>query len=217
MRRILFAAFAAGLVVTGVLALGAGSYSPVKAAITFNAHVHDDYFHPTGSFVPGPGHVTAQALCMQANPDPTCTAAIEVGDSIQWVAPAPLAANPHSVTECTDNTFTVCGAGVAAPNPIEDSGVRFQPGWPYLVAFNTAGTYYYRCEIHPVTMRGRVQVNAAPIGGGVDLAVSPESGGGLSKLAIAAAAAVGMIAVGGLGLAARRRLSPRTAEPPDLD
>lgn len=51
----------------GLLALTGGA--SIQAANIFNAHVHDDYFHPTQGFVVGPGHATAQALCMAATPD----------------------------------------------------------------------------------------------------------------------------------------------------
>jgi plastocyanin len=170
----LVVAVAAGLIVAAVvLGVGAGSQTATASHGTFNVHVHDDYFHPTGSFVPGAGHATAIALCQLPQPDPTCTAVIHVapGDSINWVAPAPLAANPHTVTECTDNTFNTCGAAVDPVNPINDSGVRAPPspgpsGWPYNVTFPSPGFYYYRCEIHPSVMRGVVQVianNAPPI------------------------------------------------------
>lgn len=166
---------AAGLIVAAVvLGVGARSETATASHGTFNVHVHDDYFHPTGSFVPGAAHANAIALCMLPQPDASCTAVIHVapGDSINWVSPAPLAANPHTVTECTDNTFNVCGAAVDPGNPINDSGVRAPPnpgpsGWPYNVTFPTPGFYYYRCEVHPVVMRGVVQViaNNAPPGG----------------------------------------------------
>jgi plastocyanin len=202
-------AVAAGLIVAAVvLGVGAGSQTATASHGTFNVHVHDDYFHPTGSFVPGAGHATAIALCQLPQPDPTCTAVIHVapGDSINWVSPAPLAANPHTVTECTSNTFNVCGAAVDPGNPINDSGVRAPPspgpsGWPYNVTFPSPGFYYYRCEIHPAVMRGVVQViaNNAPPGGvggtaglidGGDGAVAPRgaqaSGPGEASLAVLA-------------------------------
>lgn len=182
-----------------------GGVNAAKAAITFNAHVHDDYFHPTGSFVPGPGHSIAQALCMQANPDPTCTATIDTGDSVMWVAPAPLAVNPHTVTECTNATFTVCGAGTASPNPIEDSGVRFQPGWPYVVAFNTPGIYYYRCDIHPGVMRGTVVVQSPGVGGVVDVFTARDDDRTTTPyLLLAALGLIGALGAGA-GFAFRRR------------
>jgi plastocyanin len=214
MRRLLFAALAAAVAAVSLFALSGGSSTVVQATHgIFNAHVHDDYFHPTGSFVPGPGHVTAQALCMGANPDPTCTATVHVGDSVQWVAPAPLAVNPHSVTECTDGTWTVCGANVDPANPIGDSGVLFQPGWPYVVQFNASDFYYYRCEVHPLTMRGVVRVLAPPgVGGTVDILAGDDGSGGLSATYLAASAALAVVALAFLGLAARKRFATAREE-----
>ena len=194
----------------GVLALR--GESGIQAANIFNAHVHDDYFHPTQGFVVGPSHTTAQALCMAATPDAACTVTIQEGDSLMWVAPAPLAVNAHSVTECTDNTFSLCGAGSSAPNPIEDSGVRFQPGWPYLVAFNDPGTFYYRCDIHPGTMRGVVSVIAG-VGGTVELlgtdggsssvSEAGDSTASLTYVTLAVVAALLGIVAGGFALRQR--------------
>lgn len=210
MRRLLFAALVAAVGAVSLFALSGGGPNIAQAVIIFNAHIHDDYFHPTGSFVPGPGHVTAQALCMGASPDPTCTAVIHTGDSIQWVAPAPLAVNPHSVTECTNATFTVCGPAVAPANPIGDSGIRFQPGWPYVVQFNFSGTFYYRCEVHPATMLGIVKVQNLPgVGGTVEILGGGDDGGGVSAVYLATALALGLVAVGSLGLAARKRFATR--------
>jgi plastocyanin len=210
---------AAGLIVAAVvMGVGGGSQTATASHGTFNVHVHDDYFHPTGSFVPGVNHVNAQALCMQAQPDTTCTSVIHVapGDSINWISPAPLAANPHTVTECTDASYSNCGAAVDPINPINDSGVRNPPnpgpsGWPYNVGFPQPGFYYYRCEIHPNVMRGVVQVianNGPPggvggiaglIGGSEAPVVAPqvagESEGSNVTLVLGVAAAAAMVIV----------------------
>ncbi len=88
---------AAGLIAAAVvLGVGTGSETATASHGTFNVHVHDDYLHPTGSFVPGAGHANAIAMCMLPQPDPSCTAVIHVapGDSVNWVSPAPLAAVP---------------------------------------------------------------------------------------------------------------------------
>jgi plastocyanin len=218
MRRLLAVALAAGLASLMFLVSASDSVAPVRAATLVNKHVHDDYFHPTQGFVVGPNHSIAQALCMGATPDPTCTATIAEGDSISWIAPAPLAVNPHSVTECTDGTWTTCGAGSSSPNPIEDSGVLFQPGWPYVVAFNDPGTFYYRCEVHPTVMRGAVQVVAGVGGivdqpGGAGAAEATTSGAESSSLRyMLAAAMAAIVAFGGVGLFARRQFARSTTE-----
>jgi len=214
MRAFLLLGLTAAAIAAGAIFLAGGGIMPTTASHgTFNVHVHDDYFHPTGSFVPGAGHATAIALCMGASPDTTCTAVIHVapGDSINWVSPAPLAANPHSVTECTDATYSLCGPAVSAANPIGDSGVLAPPspgpsGWPYNVTFPTPGFYYYRCEVHPTVMRGVVQViaNNAPPQPGVggiaglvdgDTAPSAQAGDGSDSATLALVIALGALAV----------------------
>jgi plastocyanin len=213
MRAFLLLGLAAAAIAAGAIFLAGGGVTPVTASHgTFNVHVHDDYFHPTGSFVPGAGHVTAEALCEQAVPDTTCTAVIHVapGDSINWVSPAPLAANPHTVTECVSGNFTVCGPAVDPANPIGDSGVLVPPnpgpsGWPYNVTFPTPGFYYYRCEVHPTVMRGIVQVianNAPPAAvGGIaglvdgDDAPRAQAGDGSDSATLALVIAMGAAAL----------------------
>jgi plastocyanin len=231
MRRVPLAgvaiALAAGLVVAAVVvAVGGGSQTATASHGTFNVHVHDDYFHPTGSFVPGVNHANAIALCMRQQPDTTCTAVIHVapGDSINWVSPAPLAVNPHTVTECTDGTFLNCGDAVDPLNPINDSGVRAPPspgpsGWPYNVSFPQPGFYYYRCEIHPQVMRGVVQVianNAPPaeVGGITGLVVTTDArtesqaadGGDMTMVVLAAVGAAGVIMAAASATYAVRRV-----------
>jgi plastocyanin len=223
MRRLILAASAAiALAAIAVLLTGSQLAQPAKAAVNLAVHVHDDYYHAAGAFAsPGPGtnHTLAQTVCQVPNPPANCDAQIIDGDSITWVSPSPFATNPHSVTECTDNTFLVCGAGVSAQNPINDSGVLAPPlpgpsGWPYgPITFNQSGTYYYRCEIHPFTMRGRIVV--APdtaVGGTAEILL----GGGLdgdssSTWAIGAAAALVLLAGTG-GVVATQRLRRRTGQ-----
>ncbi len=176
MRRLAVSAATASVLAVCLVLLGGNATVPAHAAVNLNVHVHDDYFHPAGAFLVGPStdHTLAQAACAVTQPDPQCDARIRVGDTITWVAPSPFAANLHTVTECADNTFTVCGATADPNSPINDSGVRNPPspgpsGWPYgPITFNSPGAYYYRCEIHPATMRGRVLVIAGSVGGEVE-------------------------------------------------
>jgi plastocyanin len=221
MRRLSLLAFGS-LLVMALLIVSSDGAAPALAAVNKNVHVHDDFYHPAGAFVVGPGtdHNLAQAACQKANPDAACDATIHVGDTITWVSPAPLAANVHTVTECTDNSFSVCGANVDPINPIDNSGLRAPPnpgpsGWPYgPVAFNVVGTYYYRCEVHPAVMRGRIVVTQGPVGGEVEIAAqrggdasaseSGSSSGGYALIAAAGAAVA--IALAAAGWYARRRL-----------
>lgn len=201
--------------VLAVLALsGQAATAAPSSSVNLNVHVHDDFYHPAGAFVVGPGtdHNLAMAACQVASPDPLCDAHIFTGDTITWVSPAPLAANPHTVTECTNNTFSVCGPAVSINNPIGDSGVRPPPnpgpgGWPYgPILFNVPGTYYYRCEVHPATMRGRIVVALSGVGGDVNLSVGGSDGFGAWSLVLIAAGAVALAAAGAAGWYATKRI-----------
>lgn len=224
MKRAVFAAVITALAMVSLVMSGGGSPAEGSHGV-FDVHVHDDFFHPTGGFVVGPDHTTAQALCQQPQPDTLCTAVIHAGDSIRWVSPAPLAANIHSVTECADNNYNSCGTG-ASSGPIDDSGLRAPPDpgpsdWPYEVQFDNPGIFYYRCEVHPDVMRGVVQVlapNGAPgaVGGIAGLTggepASPaadEAGGGIKWLAVALAAFGGFAIITAASVAAVRVRSAR--------
>jgi plastocyanin len=224
MRRIGWVLTVAVLVATALsLDVSGGGWAVHASPVNKNVHVHDDFYHPAGAFIVGTGtdHNVAQAACQKANPDAACDAVIQQGDTITWVAPAPSAANQHTVTECTDGTFSVCGPAVSAANPIGDSGVRNPPpavapaGWPYgPIQFNVPGTYYYRCEIHPTVMRGRIVVLPAAVGGiafdpqagadAFDAAHSTGPGSSVIAAMAAAAALTAVIALGGIAYARRR-------------
>jgi plastocyanin len=215
-RRVLvFLALAAGLVV----ALPASQPADASHG-NFNVHVHDDYYHPVGAFLVSgvTDHGIARAVCETGDPPSDCDAVIHAGDTITWVAPPPLAVNVHTVTECTDNSFSVCGPAVSAGNPIGDSGLRQPPpavaptGFPYgPIMFSTPGTYYYRCEVHPAVMRGRVIVlEPAAVGGEGAFAGATDAGGAAAPttVAIAAGAAgvlVFVVALSGAAWRVRRR------------
>jgi plastocyanin len=231
MKAFLLLAVTAAILAAAVGVVLNDGASPARASHgNFLVHAHDDYFHPTGSFVPGPGHATAKALCEQSTPDTTCTAVIHVapGDSVTWVTANPPTLNPHTVTECASHDFTVCGPAVDPANPIGDSGVLAPSspgpsGFPYgPISFANPGFYYYRCEVHPTTMRGIVQVianNAPPAGvGGIsgllaDDSAAPAQASGDDEgtaltVLIAAGASVALVAAGTRALAwirARRR------------
>ena len=208
MRRSYFA-LAAGLLAVAAAVVLVVPGSPVAAAINKQAHVHDDYYHPVGAFIVGPGtdHNLAMAACQVANPPSTCNTVIQEGDSVTWVAPSPFAVNVHTVTECSSNTFSVCGTG-SSPGPIDDSGPRNPPlpgpsQWPYgPITFANEGTYYYRCEVHPTTMRGRVVV-LGPVGGVVELPYLP--GGDASLLPYVLGTIGVALVLGAGGSLARRR------------
>ncbi len=236
MNKISFVPLVVGLLMALLVIGGDTSQTAEATHGNLNVHVHDDFYHPAGAFGSPTDHTAAAAACMVADPAAACDAQIHVGDTITWVTAAPQAANPHTVTECTDNTFSVCGAAVDANNPIGDSGVR-QPapatpptGWPYgPVTFTATGTYYYRCDVHQATMRGRVVVAAAvqtstptptpatsaapttsPTGTPASVPVtggSASDGGQMTSLAIIATVTGALLLAGSAGLALKRRRS----------
>ena len=146
--------------------LAEANHSAPGTVDTHIVHVHDDFFHPEPLTGPWADHTAAQADCEVASPPTQCNMNIEVGDSVEWWTKTPFHANAHTVTECTDNTFSTCNASADPANPIGDSGVfaggavantlRHGP-----ITFTTAGTYYYNCLAHPGVMRGAVVVAAA--------------------------------------------------------
>ena len=114
------------------------------------------------------------------------------------------------------HTITECGADCDTPTatPLWDSGMVF-PGGTFDFRFDTPGVYKYRCNNHPITMRGQITVSGAvggvaeiDAGAGAGLDASQQgSGTGATATAIAAAAAVALVA-GLVGVAwyTRRRL-----------
>jgi plastocyanin len=145
--------------------LAKANHSVPGTVDTHIVHVHDVYFHPEPLTGPWADHAAAQTQCEVADPPAQCNMNIEVGDRVEWWTKSPFHDQPHTITECTDNSFTNCGAAVDPINPIGDSGqfiggaasdtIRYGP-----ITFPTAGTFYYQCIIHPATMRGRVVVQA---------------------------------------------------------
>jgi plastocyanin len=212
------------------------NHSTPGSVDTHIVHAHDDYFHPEPLTGPWPNHTAAQTDCQAASPAPQCNMTIDAGDSVEWWTKAPFHVNPHTVTECTDGSFTVCGAAVDPANPIGDSGVfpggassntlRYGP-----ITFATAGSYFYRCDVHPDVMRGRIVVQmvgtppAGPpaVGGVVGLSndggapASPGMDGGSNGwlwLAGSAAVAVLVIIAGGASLWNRVARRPVEVEDP---
>ncbi len=216
--RSLLLGISAAIAAIAVLLTGTQFIQPVRAAANLAVHVHDDFYHPAGAFVIGPGtdHNVAKSFCQQSSPQTACDAHIQQGDTITWVSPSPFAVDPHSVTECTDNTFTVCGPNVDPANPIGDSGVRQPPMpgpscWPYgPITFSNAGTYYYRCQVHPDTMRGRIVVSPqGAVGGTVDILLGGGLDGGSSTTWAIGAAAAFVLVIGASGVFAVQRVRRR--------
>ena len=176
------------------------------------------------------------ADCQTNSPVHLCNMTVDVGDSVEWWTKAPFHLNPHTVTECTDGSFTNCGAAVDPNNPIGDSGVfpggaavntlRYGP-----VTFTTPGAYFYRCDIHPGVMVGRISVQAVgtppagppAVGGIAGLAAqdaqpnSQSTGSGSGTWLIASAAVLALVIVaGGASVWRTARRPVESSEPPDF-
>ncbi|MCH7810103.1 MAG: hypothetical protein IH863_05950, partial [Chloroflexi bacterium] len=62
-----------------------------------------------------------------------------------------------TVTQCTGNNFATCPGGVPGFN----TAVLIDPPSGYLSqAFPNVGTFFYRCQVHPSSMRGIIIVGS---------------------------------------------------------
>lgn len=87
-------------------------------------------------------------FCAPSFENGVCTTTITAGDTATW----DFVQGIHTVTECNAN-YTICSGGF-------DSGL-LGVGKTFSQTFATAGSYPYRCEVHPREMRGVVVVVAA--------------------------------------------------------
>jgi len=92
-------------------------------------------------------------FCSPSFEGQVCQTALTAGDVVTWNYPN-TGDSVHTVTQCTDTTFTDCSINWS-PGPL-------YPGQSFQRSFNSSGTIYYRCNIHPTKMRGRLDVSAAP-------------------------------------------------------
>jgi plastocyanin len=89
-----------------------------------------------------------------------CETTVNAGDAVvwEWGPGGSGVGNSHTTTNCADS-FTLCGG------PREwDSGDPLQTSGTFAHTFGAedAGqTFLYRCQIHPLEMRGRIAVLAA--------------------------------------------------------
>lgn len=153
-------------------------------------------------------------FCAPSFQNGVCETTISEGDSVEWQF---AGAQPHTTTACADD-LDAC----SEPR-LWDSG--FQSSGSFSHTFEAAGTYLYRCQVHPDEMRGRVVVLAAaqpspspspsPVASepaatptpALQPTVVPSGGGaasdGGSGFEIAAAAIGGLLAGAGMVLSAR--------------
>jgi plastocyanin len=77
-----------------------------------------------------------------------CPTTIAPGDTITWNW---VGNNPHTSTACSDGNYNNCAAAQGWDSGVLGNGATFSR------TFNTAGTFFYRCNVHP-SMRGRIEV-----------------------------------------------------------
>lgn len=68
-------------------------------------------------------------------------------ETVTWT----MTAGVHTVSQCTDNTFSSCTSGF-------QSGILGGPGETYSTPFPQAGIFFYRCNVHFDRMFGQIIV-----------------------------------------------------------
>ncbi|MEX0684151.1 MAG: hypothetical protein WD904_14085 [Dehalococcoidia bacterium] len=103
---------------------------PANAA-TIGVAVDDNYF------------------CAPAFEGAVCTTTITAGDAVTWT----VSGSTHTVTQC-DAAYANCPPGGGFNSgPVEAGGTFSQ-------TFAAAGDIYYRCDLHPSEMMGKIVVQA---------------------------------------------------------
>lgn len=98
-------------------------------------------------------------FCESAFQGSSCDIFVEAGDTVTWDWVGFL---PHNVVECGDNW----NKGLACAGA--DWGSATQTSGSFDRPFDTPGTTYYLCTVHPLTMKGTVTV-ASAVGGIAEL------------------------------------------------
>ena len=117
----------------------------VLAAVTLPAG-HEALAQPATTTI----QVGDYYFCDPSHEGGVCETTVDAGDTVEWQ----FAGNqPHTTTECSDGHDT-CSAPHLWDSPLMDSG-------SFSFTFDAPGTYLYRCQAHPIEMRGQVTVLAA--------------------------------------------------------
>ncbi len=158
-------------------------------------------------------------FCDSSLQDGVCTTEIDAGDTVIWNFSG--ASLPHTTTNCGDSCDSADGS-------LWDSGT-ISDGSAFQFTFDEAGTYLYRCNIHPAQMRGQIIVNELadePVDEPIDepsdddtvgviepeIVAPPSAGTGSPSgsssvvwlVAVLTAGGVALAAAGAFGLARRR-------------
>ena len=144
-------------------------------------------------------------FCDSSNQNGVCTTEISVGDTVVWDYEG--ASLPH--------TSSNCGASCDSPDgSLWDSGT-INDRSTFQFTFSEAGTFLYRCNIHPAQMRGQIVVTGVaqePIDDSPEVVAGPAAGTGpgyssaVSGWYLAGLAMTGLLLVGaGLAVVGARR------------
>ncbi len=140
------------LIAAAGIALGGGSAAHSQATTTIQA---GDLWFCDPSFENG-----------------ICEREVRVGGTVTWqdIDSSPIDI-PHTVTQCgttCDDPAPVTPLFDSRSDPADDgqsgpNNLLLDGGETYSFTFGSPGTYLYRCELHPLQMRGKVTVLAAPV------------------------------------------------------
>ena len=89
-------------------------------------------------------------FCDAAYQNGVCETTVTEGDAVEWQW---AGSDVHTTTECAGD-FDACPEPHLWDSPVQNAG-------SFSFTFDTPGTYLYRCQVHPIEMRGRVTVMAA--------------------------------------------------------
>ena len=137
-----------------------------------------------------------------------CETTVPAGSLVTWTWVGFL---PHNVVECGTN-FSKGLSCTGGGGP--DWASSTQTSGTFARVFDTQGEFFYLCTVHPITMRGKIIVSGAAVGGIAELPglsstsqLAADSGGDRSVLigAIVAATLVSMTVGLTAWLALRRR------------
>ncbi len=111
-------------------------------------------------------------FCDSAFQNGICTTEINAGDTVIWSFSG--AAAPHTTTACGDSCDN------PTDSPLWNSGTT-SDGSSFQFTFDEAGTYLYRCNIHPGQMRGQIIVDEATDQEPVDVTLPADDADGVTE------------------------------------
>ena len=97
--------------------------------------------------------VSSNWFCSASFEDGVCETTIEAGGSVDWN----FVDGVHNATECGDNW----SKGSSCSGALWASDLAVIPPGSFSRVFDSPGTFFYRCTLHPDAMKGTVVVTAA--------------------------------------------------------